>query len=90
MNHNDGQAALMSPLFSGDGSHPAYKADYRNRDNKLIYQANKESAPGTAQSAQMDFSKADRADAQTLNAILWRVTKGDTPMPAPKFTVPLR
>jgi DNA-binding beta-propeller fold protein YncE len=90
MNHNDGQAALMSPLFAGDGSQPAYTADYRNRDNRLIYQANGPKAPGAEESMKMDFSKADRNDPQQLNLILWRVTKGDTPMPAPKHAIPLR
>lgn len=90
MNHNDGQAALMSPLFSGDGSQPAFQADYRNRDNRLIYKANSPKAPGAEESMKMDFTKADRNDPQQLNLILWRVTKGDTPMPAPKHAVPLR
>ena len=90
MNHNDGQAALMAPLFSGDGSQPPYKADYRNRDNNLIYKANPVNAAGAQESERMDFSKPDRADPQKLNSILWRVTKGDTPMPAPKHAVGLR
>jgi hypothetical protein len=30
----------------------------------------------------MDFSHADRADAQKLNVILWRDAMGDTPVPA--------
>ncbi len=90
MNNNDGQAALMSPLFAGDGSQPAFKADYRNRDNRLIYQANRPEAFGAQQSLLMDFSREDRVDPQVLNRILWRVTKGDTPMPEPKHAVPLR
>jgi DNA-binding beta-propeller fold protein YncE len=90
MNHNDGQAAVMSGVFTGDGSQPAFDAIYRNRDNKLIYQANTVNSPGATQSMLMDFSKEDRADPQQLNAILWRVTKGDVPMPAPKHTLPLR
>jgi hypothetical protein len=90
MNNNDGQAALMSPLFSGDGSQPAYSTDYRNRDNRLIYQANTADSPGAQESLLMDFSKEDLNDAQKLNAILWRVTKGDIPMPTPKHALPLR
>jgi DNA-binding beta-propeller fold protein YncE len=90
MNNNDGQAALMTPLFVGDGSQPAYTTDYRNRDNRLIYQANGPKAVGAEESMKMDFSKADRNDPQELNLILWRVTKGDTPMPAPKHAIPLR
>jgi DNA-binding beta-propeller fold protein YncE len=90
MNNNDRQAALMSALFTGDGSQPAYTANYRNRDNRLIYQANQPGAYGATESAAMDFSKEDRINPQVLNRILWRVTKGDIPMPDPKHTVPLR
>ncbi len=90
MNNNDAQAALMAPLFTGDGSQPAYKADFRNRDNRLIYQANGPAAFGAQESLKMDFSKEDRINPQVLNGILWRVTKGDTPMPEPKHTIPLR
>jgi DNA-binding beta-propeller fold protein YncE len=90
MNNNDGQAAVMSPLFLGDGSQPPFKADYRNRDNRLIYQANGMKAVGAEESMKMDFSKPDQADPQQLNLILWRVTKGDTPMPAPKYAGGLR
>jgi hypothetical protein len=30
----------------------------------------------------MNFSRPDAADAKMLNAILWRASKGDSPMPA--------
>src|SRR5215469_4043655 len=48
MNNNDGRAAVMAPLFSGKGDQPAFVADYGNRDNGLIYQANAPTAPGAA------------------------------------------
>jgi DNA-binding beta-propeller fold protein YncE len=87
MNNNDAHADLMAPLFTGAGDQPAYTADYRNRDNGLIYQTNSPRAPGARQSAQMDFSHADKANAAELNAILWRDRKGDIPMPPPRHTV---
>ena len=87
MNNNDAQAAVMVPLFSGAGDQPAFKADYRNRDNGMIYQANAANAPGAKQSAKLNFSVADAADASVLNAILWRAAKGNVPMPAPRHTV---
>lgn len=87
MNNNDAQAAIMAPLFSGAGDQPAFKADYRNRDNKLIYQANEKKAVGAKQSAAMDFSHADQADTAVLNAILWRERMGNKPMPKPKHSV---
>ncbi len=87
MNNNDARAALMAPLFSGPGTQPAFAADYRNRDNGLIYQANKPTAAGAAASASLDFSRADAADTRILNEVLWRDRKGDVPMPAPVHTM---
>jgi hypothetical protein len=87
MNNNDAFAAVMAPLFTGSGDQPAFKADYRNRDNQMIYQANVKNAPGSEASAKLDFSVADRADTEILNAILWQAAKGDTPMPQPRHTV---
>jgi hypothetical protein len=43
---------------------------------------NRENAPGAKQSAEMNFSRADRVDAQALNLILWQDAKGNQPMPA--------
>ena len=87
MNNNDAHAPVMAPLFTGGGDQPAYKADYRNRDNRLIYQANEKNAPGARESAVLDFSHADAADTDKLNAILWRDAKGNIPMPAPMHAV---
>jgi DNA-binding beta-propeller fold protein YncE len=87
MNNNDARAAVMAPLFSGPGTQPPFAADFRNRDNGLIYQANKPTAPGAAASSLLDFSHADAADSAQLNAILWRDRKGDSPMPAPVHTM---
>ena len=81
MNNNDAHAAVMAPLFTGAGDQPAFKADYRNRDNGMIYQANAKDAPGAKESAALDFSVADAADTEELNAILWRAAKGDVAMP---------
>lgn len=87
MNNNDAQAAIMAPLFSRNGAQPAYNADYRNRDNKLIYTANAPKAAGARESSQMDFRHADQVDTALLNAILWRERKGNQPMPEPKHTM---
>jgi len=84
MNHNDAYAPLMGPLFAGPGNQPAFDADFSNRDNGLLYKANEKRAPGAAESAAMDFSHADAADAKRLNAILWQERKGEIPMPEPK------
>jgi hypothetical protein len=87
MNNNDAQAAIMAPLFSGDGTQPAYKADYRNRDNKLIFTANKADAVGATESSKMNFRHADQIDTALLNAIIWRERKGSEPVPMPKHAV---
>jgi DNA-binding beta-propeller fold protein YncE len=87
MNNNDAYAPVMAPLFTGSGSQPAFKADYRNRDNGLIYQANTGKAYGAGKSARLDFSRADAADANALNAILWHEAKGNVPLPKPRHSV---
>ena len=86
MNQNDAYAPVMGPLFSGAGDQQPFSADYRNRDNGLNYQMNLKNAPGAKQSSLMDFSRPDAANASRLNAILWRDSKGSTPMPAPRHT----
>ncbi len=87
MNQNDAYAPVMGQLFSGTGNQPAYKADYRNLKNGLIYETNKREAPGAKVSSKMDFSRPDAAGAARLNRVLWREQMGSTPMPAPKHTI---
>jgi hypothetical protein len=82
MNNNDALCSLISTLFTGPGDQPAYEADYSNRDNNLIYTANAINASGAKESMKMDFRHADHADAQKLNAILWKDAMGDKPVPA--------
>jgi DNA-binding beta-propeller fold protein YncE len=82
MNNNDALSSMISPLFTGPGDQQAFTADTSNRDNGLIYTANKKTAPGAQESLKMDFRHADRADAQKLNMILWRDAMGDKPAPA--------
>ncbi len=87
MNQNDAYAPAMGPMFSGAGTQPAFKADYRNLKNGLIYETNKRDARGASESAKMDFSRPDAAGAARLNRVLWRDQKGDVPAPAPRHTV---
>lgn len=87
MNQNDAYAPVMGPLFSGAGDQGPFRADWRNRDNGLIYRMNPPHGPGAEESRKMDFSRPDAANAAVLNAILWRDRKGDVPMPAPKHIV---
>ena len=87
MNNNDAHAAVIASLFTGAGDQPSFKADYRNRENGTIYQANAKDAPGAKESAELDFSVADAADTEVLNAILWHAAKGDAAMPEPRHSV---
>ena len=81
MNNNDAFATMISSLFSGPGDQPAFIADASNRENGLIYTANKPTAPGSAESGKMDFRHADRADSDKLNLILWEDAKGNVAPP---------
>jgi DNA-binding beta-propeller fold protein YncE len=84
MNANDSRAAVMAPLFSGPGQQPPFSADYRNRDNGLIYEMNtKEWKEGK----NLDFSHADAVDAAFLNNYLWKDRMGNVPMPPPQHHV---
>ena len=87
MNQNDAYAPVMGPMFSGAGNQPAFHADRRNLNNGLIYERNRRDASGASESAKMDFSHPDAADAAKLNEVLWRDQKENAPMPAPKHTV---
>lgn len=81
MNNNDAFAPLMAQEFSGAGTQPAYTADYANRDNGRIYEANTDISYGAKASMKMDFTHADMADTQTLNIILWHDQMGSRPVP---------
>jgi DNA-binding beta-propeller fold protein YncE len=81
MNNNDAFSSAMESLFTGPGDQAAFTANYSNRDNGLIYTANKKTAPGAKESAKMDFRHADRAPAQKLNVILWKDAMGDKAVP---------
>ncbi len=90
MNNNDAFSSLMAAEFEGPGDQAAFAADFRNRENGLIYKANPKvtaampaaTAEGERASAKMDFRHADRADARKLNVILWRDAMGEAPAPA--------
>jgi DNA-binding beta-propeller fold protein YncE len=84
MNANDSRAAVMAPLFSGPGAQPPFTADYRNRDNGLLYQTN---TKDWKEGKNLDFSHADAADNVVLNKFLWHDRMGDAPEPQPQHNV---
>jgi len=75
---------VMAPLFSGSGTQPAFAADYRNRDNGLLFEMN---TKDWKEGRNLDFSHADAADNVVLNKFLWRDRMGKTPMPASQHNV---
>jgi DNA-binding beta-propeller fold protein YncE len=82
MNNNDAFSSAMESMFTGPGDEAPFVANYVNRDNGLIYTANKKTAAGARASMKMDFRHADRAPAQKLNVILWQDAMGDKAVPA--------
>ena len=84
MNSNDARAAVMAPIFSGDGNQPPFSADYRNRDNGLIYKMNEKD---WKEDAKLNFNRADAVDTAFLNQVLWKDRKGEQPMPQPQHNV---
>jgi DNA-binding beta-propeller fold protein YncE len=87
MNNNDAHSSLMTPLFTGPGDQPPFTADFRNRDNGLLYHMNKKDAAGAKASAALDLSHADAADPAILNSIVWHSIKGDAPVPEPVHNI---
>lgn len=84
MNANDSRAAVMATLFSGTGQQPAFDADFRNRDNGLIYEMN---TKDWKEGKNLDFSHADAVDTALLNKFLWQDRMGNVPMPGPQHNV---
>jgi hypothetical protein len=87
MNVNDAWAPVMAPLFTGEGKQSPFTADYRNRDNGLIYRMNPDRGQDAALSNTLDFSRPDAANAAVLNGILWRDRMGGQPMPASRHGI---
>ncbi len=87
MNANDAYAPIMYRMFSGPGEQQVFQADQRNLENGLLYEVNTAKSPGAKESAKLDFTHADAADAAVLNRVLWRAVKGKQPMPKPVYRV---
>jgi hypothetical protein len=81
MNNNDDGAGLIKNLLSGPGEQPAFDADRRNLENKLIYRVN---AQDSEVSRRLDFSHPDASDAAALNNVLWKDRMGARSMPPPR------
>ena len=82
MNDDDAFCPVIASLFSGPGDQPPFTADYRNKNNGMIYTANKKNAEGARASMKMDFNHEDRAPVEKLNIILWKNAMGNKPVPA--------
>lgn len=72
-----------TPLLNSFTATPDLTA-YANIAPKVDLEArNPAKGPGATASAKLDFSAPDRADPDSLNAILWHALKPGVPMPAP-------
>jgi len=87
MSHNDAQVAPIVRQFAGKGDQPAFDADRRHENDGSLYETNAPDTNDAKQSAMLDFSTEDKADAVKLNAILWRATMGKKRMPKPRHTI---
>jgi hypothetical protein len=84
----------IAPMTQFDAAATPMLASFTDRPNLRSYTAitpsqsldelNLASAPMAAESLAMDFSSEDLADAQVLNAAIWKSVKGaDSEMPTP-------
>ena len=71
----------LDGIFAAEPDPTPYNAIEPSVDRE---ERNPPKGPEAKASAALDFHDADRADEQTFNAILWRMLKGDTPMPPPR------
>jgi Phosphoesterase family len=74
--------AASRPMFDGFSQQPDLRPYSVISPKVSLTATNPDHAPGAAESARMDFSDADKADDDDLNAILWKAIKG-TDLPAP-------
>jgi len=75
----DANATPMWRLFTGTPDTSSYNTI---SSTVALTQVNTLSSYGALESAQMDFTKEDRAPASTLNRILWHAVRGaETPYP---------
>jgi YVTN family beta-propeller protein len=82
----DAAAIPMLNAFRGEPDQQPYTAKVPTQS---LTETNSTSAPMAAQSAQMDFSDADRANDQQLNQAIWQSVKGaGSRMPAGQHTNP--
>jgi hypothetical protein len=84
MSQYDGSATPLHNAFLGTPNLSGFR-----RLEALVpgNERNLPSSLGARASEAMDFSEADRTPEVELNEILWRATKGNTPMPPPRRSV---
>src|SRR5260221_9143716 len=81
MNGNDARAAAMAPLFGGPGTQPVFVADYRNRDNGLIYEMN---TKDWKEGKNLDFTPGASGTTALLNKTLSQDPIAGSPIPPPR------
>ena len=83
MTQFDASAPVMFGAFA---THPDTRPWSRLDPATSLTERNPPNGPGSAQSARLDFSDADRADDNALNEVLWQAIRG-TPTPAPVTSI---
>jgi DNA-binding beta-propeller fold protein YncE len=80
--------ALATPMTASFTNHPNLKPFTAITPSQSLDDKNTATAPMAAQSAKMDFSRADIAPEQQLNQAIWQSVKGaGSQMPAPQHNV---
>jgi hypothetical protein len=79
MTHFDAGARILSAAFSAAPNNGPYSAE---KPRISLTEKNPANSPTAARSMKLDFSNADLADDDELNAILWLAIKKTDP-PAP-------
>jgi hypothetical protein len=82
--------AAATPMYTAFQSTPNLAPYVRVPPTVAFNEMNTASAFGAAASLAMNFSDADLAPEQLLNAIVWHSVKGDQPMPPPRRSALVR
>jgi hypothetical protein len=76
--------ASTIPMLNSFTNHPNFAPYKIEQPQYPINLMNGQNAPMAQVSMNLDFSKPDAADPDTLNRILWAATKGNQPYPVDK------
>jgi hypothetical protein len=82
---------LARPIRKAFTDHPNFRAYDALQPGVSMSAVNLPGAPLAAESAHLDFSRPDAADARILNEAIWKSVRGNgSPMPPPRVSVGAR